>query len=186
MEILEKGGSTYITPKAHGRNDLQHFTTVAGFAAMKSSGTEYNTSRKFFGMTAKELNADKELNALYQFVMRGTLRDFESSKHCDVFVFSKTQAEYLQKRLGGCKIVQAEEPNVVDNLSKQSTGRPVTVTDKKAAAKKYSKTFHDKVKKTKGPKKAPRSARERKADQRKREKDAANSANAQHGKTGTQ
>ena len=183
MEILEKGGSTYITPKAHGRNDLQHFTTVAGFAAMKSSGTEYKTSRKFFGMTAKELNADKELNALYQFVMRGTLRDFESSKHCDVFVFSKIQAEYLQQRLGGCKIMQAEEPNVVDNLSTQSAGRPVTVTDKKAAAKGYAKTHQAKVVAQKAPKKAPMTAKERQAKRRANLKKAANDLPR---KTGTQ
>jgi len=113
--------------------------------------------------------------------MRRTLRDFESSKHCDVYVFSKVQAEYLQKRLGGCKIMQAEKPNVVDNLTLQSAGRPKTITNKNAAAKGYAKTYQTKVKAQKAPKKAPMTPKERQAKRRAKLK----AANDQTKRTGT-
>ncbi len=38
--------------------------------------------------------------------MRGTLRDYSSGKHCNIYVFSKTQAEYLSQRLGGAPIIK--------------------------------------------------------------------------------
>ncbi|WP_267360927.1 MULTISPECIES: hypothetical protein [unclassified Methylobacterium] len=91
----------YISPKAHGRNDLQHYKRVAWLAAMKASQFEIGTLREVCGMTAQELIDWREYNALYQFVMRCVLRDFASAEPVVIYVFSKRQAEYLHGRLGG-------------------------------------------------------------------------------------
>ena len=91
----------YIPPKAHGRNDLQHYKRVAWLAAMKASKFEIGTLRAICGMTAQELVDWREFNAMYQFVMRCILRDFDSDEPAVIYVFSRQQAEYLHRRLGG-------------------------------------------------------------------------------------
>lgn len=91
----------FISPKAHGRNDLQHYKRVAWLAAMKASQFEIGTLREVCGMTALELIDWREFNAMYQFAMRCVLRDFASAEPVVIYVFSKRQAEYLHGRLGG-------------------------------------------------------------------------------------
>lgn len=91
----------YISPKAHGRNDLQHYKRVAWLAAMKASQFEIGTLREVCGMTAQELTDWRESNAMYQFVMRCVLRDFCSAEPVVIYVFSRKQADYLHRRLGG-------------------------------------------------------------------------------------
>lgn len=91
----------YISPKAHGRNDLQHYKRAAWLAAMKASQFEISTLREVCGMTAQELIDWREFNSMYQFVMRCVLRDFASAEPVVIYVFSKRQAEYLHGRLGG-------------------------------------------------------------------------------------
>ncbi|MCJ2124927.1 hypothetical protein [Methylobacterium sp. J-077] len=91
----------FISPKAHGRNDLQQYKRVAWLAAMKASQFEIGTLREVCGMTAQELIDWREYNALYQFMMRCVLRDFSSAEPVVLYVFSKRQAEYLHGRLGG-------------------------------------------------------------------------------------
>lgn len=100
-ERSKLNAADYISPKAHGRNDLQHYTRVAWLAAMKASKFEIGTLREVCGMTAQELTDWREYNALYQFVMRCILRDFDSAVPAVIYVFSRKQAEYLQRRLGG-------------------------------------------------------------------------------------
>ena len=60
-----------------------------------------NSSVPVCGLTAAELTEWREFNAMYQFVMRGVLRDFSSAEPAVVYVFSRRQAEYLKDRLGG-------------------------------------------------------------------------------------
>ena len=91
----------YIPPKAHGRNDLIHYKRVAWLAAMKASKFEIGTLRQVCGMTAQELVDWREFNAMYQFIMRGIIRDFASPEPMVIYVFSRQQAEYLHGRLGG-------------------------------------------------------------------------------------
>lgn len=91
----------YISPKAHGRNDLMHHTHVAWLAAMKPSKFEIATLREVTGVTASDLVEWREFNALYQFVMRSALRRFDSGQPATIYVFSRRQADYLHRRLGG-------------------------------------------------------------------------------------
>ena len=91
----------FISPKAHGRNDLQHYKRVAWLATMKASKFEIGTLHEVCGMTAADLTEWREFNAMYQFVMRCILRDFSSAEPVVIYVFSRKQAEYLRSRLGG-------------------------------------------------------------------------------------
>ncbi|MDO9714478.1 hypothetical protein, partial [Paracraurococcus lichenis] len=91
----------FQSPKAHGRNDLMHYRRVAWLAAMKASQFEVATLFDAVGITADEIAEWRERNALYQFVMRGDLRRFDSVEQNVVYVFSRQQAEYLRRRLGG-------------------------------------------------------------------------------------
>lgn len=103
----------FISPKAHGRNDLQHYTHVAWLAAMKASKFEITSLQSVCGMTSQALTDWREYNALYQFVMRSNLRDYDSATPVVIYVFSRKQAEYLQHRLGG--ELQHVSGIVVDN-----------------------------------------------------------------------
>lgn len=112
-----KGKSTlsaedYISPKSHGRNDLTRYTYVAWLCAMKPSKFEIGALKQVCGMTAQELIDWREFNTLYQFVMRGILRDFDSALPAVIYVFSRRQAEYLQRRLGGT--IEKVEGIVID------------------------------------------------------------------------
>ncbi len=91
----------HISPKAHGRNDLQHYKRVAWFVAMKASKFEIATLKQVCGLSAQELTEWREYNAMYQFVMRCALRDFASAAPVVIYVFSRSQAQYLHDRLGG-------------------------------------------------------------------------------------
>jgi hypothetical protein len=91
----------HISPKAHGRNDLQHYKRVAWLVAMKASKFEIGTLKEVCGMSAHELTEWREYNSMYQFVMRCILRDFTSAEPVVIYVFSRRQAEYLKERLGG-------------------------------------------------------------------------------------
>jgi hypothetical protein len=93
--------ASYISPKAHGRNDLMHHTHVAWLAAMKPSKFEIATLREVSGVTASDLVEWREFNALYQFVMRSALRKYDSGQPVIIYVFSRRQADYLHRRLGG-------------------------------------------------------------------------------------
>lgn len=109
----------FISPKAHGRNDLQHHTHVAWLAAMKASKFEIASLQSVCGMTSQALTDWREYNALYQFVMRSNLRDFDSAAPVVIYVFSRKQAEYLKQRLGGelrhvSGIVVDEQPRSFD------------------------------------------------------------------------
>lgn len=57
--------------------------------------------RQICETAAAELTEWREFNAMYQFVMRCVLRDFSSAAPSVACVFSRRQAEYLKKRLGG-------------------------------------------------------------------------------------
>lgn len=92
---------TYITPRSHGRNDLQHHAVQAWLTAMKPSQSTANLIKGICGMTYQDLVGWREYNVLYQFAMRGNLRDPDSDQKVIIYVFSKKQADYLSQRMGG-------------------------------------------------------------------------------------
>ena len=102
----------FISPKAHGRNDLMHYKRVAWLAAMKASKFEIGTLHEVCGITSADLTEWREFNAMYQCVMPCVLRDFSSAEPVVIYVFSRKQAEYLKSRLGG--IIQKVPGIVID------------------------------------------------------------------------
>ena len=129
----------FVTPKSHGRNDLQQYKRVAWLAALKASKFEIGSLKEVCGMSGQELTDWREYNSLYQFVMRSILRDFDSAVPVVVYVFSKQQAEYLQGRLGGSiefvpDIVVDKRPRCIDEDG------PMTQNERAMA-----KTWRDKM-----------------------------------------
>ncbi|AWN42651.1 hypothetical protein DK389_21750 [Methylobacterium durans] len=124
----------FISPKAHGRNDLQHYKRVAWLAAMKPSQFEVGSLREVCGMTAAELTEWREFNAMYQFVMRCVLRDFSSAEPAVIYVFSRKQAEYLKGRLGG---TVEKVPGVIEDKPVRCIDEAGAMTDAERSKVKY-------------------------------------------------
>lgn len=127
-------GDDFASPKSHGRNDLQHYGRVAWLAAMKASKFEIGSLKSVCGMTSQELTDWREYNALYQFVMRSILRDFDSAAPVTIYVFSRKQADYLQRRLGG---VIRRVPNIVVDSLPRSIHHDGPMTSTERAKAKY-------------------------------------------------
>lgn len=130
----------FASPKSHGRNDLQHYQRVAWLAAMKASKFEIGSLKSVCGMSSQALTDWREYNALYQFVMRSILRDFDSAAPVTIYVFSRKQADYLQRRLGGT--VRRVPDIVVDHLPR-SIHQDGAMTDSERGKAKY---WRDKMK----------------------------------------
>lgn len=116
----------WISPKTHGRNDLQHYTDCAWLVAMRLSSTEATMISKIILLSHESQLGWREYNPLYQFCMRGCLRDYDSPSKANIYVVDKWQAEYLQSRLG-CQIVKID--NIIpDELNRG--GRPDKISKK--------------------------------------------------------
>lgn len=92
-----------LTPKQAGTNDLLDYTCAVWLAAMVPGDHEVQVIGTL-GITREEVIQDREREAIYQFVMRSNLRVFQSQEPVDIYVFSRAQAESLQKMLGGGEI----------------------------------------------------------------------------------
>ncbi|MFN8722686.1 MAG: hypothetical protein ACK5YI_17820, partial [Rhodospirillales bacterium] len=104
-------GATFITPKAHGRNDLMHLSVMVWMSAIRTSFANADLIKRVCGLGRAEIDEWQEYNALYQFAMRGVLRQFDSAVPSTLYVFDRRQAEYLSERLDGARIEHV--PNVV-------------------------------------------------------------------------
>ena len=133
----------YITPKAHGRNDLQHYNNCLWLAAMKISHFEARLVQKLFDISVEEQVLWREYNPMYQFIMRINIRDYTSAINNNIYVVDEEQARYLQKRLG-CEIEHI--PNVVPDVVGGNNGRPTTV-DKKGMTKEERREYERNQKK---------------------------------------
>ena len=131
----------FISPKAHGRNDLQHYKRVAWLTAMKASKFEVGTLREVCGMTAADLTEWREYNVMYQFVMRCVLRDFSSAEPVVIYVFSRKQAEYLRSRLSG---TIEKVPGIVIDKPVRCTHEDGPMTEKERSKALY---WRDKMRK---------------------------------------
>lgn len=132
--------SDFASPKSHGRNDLQHYRRVAWLAAMKASKFEIGSLKSVCGMSSQQLTDWREYNALYQFVMRSILRDFDSAAPVTIYVFSRKQADYLQGRLGG---TVRRVPDIVVDHPPRSIHQDGPMTDSERGKAKY---WRDKMK----------------------------------------
>jgi hypothetical protein len=90
-------------------------------AATKVSVQESERVKRASGMSGVALVRSREHNAMYQFVMRSSLRDYDSTGPVTVYAFSRTQAEYLHERLGG---EMKQITGVVTERTRKKGGRP--------------------------------------------------------------
>jgi len=85
----------HISCDTRGINSLQSFNTCVWLAALRPSDTEIKQYEHMFNISSDELLEAREHETLWQFVLRGCVRNFNSSDVQTVYVFSKEQAESL-------------------------------------------------------------------------------------------
>ena len=89
-----------LSLKTTGLNQYQHHTMCVWLGALKLSGQDQDIMRTVFDIDISTQIRWREFNPLYQFVMRTSLRDYESNLYNKVYVFDRYQAEYLRERTG--------------------------------------------------------------------------------------
>jgi hypothetical protein len=89
-------------------------------AAMKGKPQEYGPIKEAFGVTRGEFDRARECEALYQFVMRSKLRDYDSRATVYMYVFSQARAAFLQAATGAA--IRHEDIGLNDEVNKG--GRP--------------------------------------------------------------
>ncbi|GAB3120636.1 hypothetical protein [Novispirillum itersonii] len=143
-----------VTPKQAGTNDLRDYTCAIWLAAMVPADHEVLVISSY-GISKEDVLQDREREALYQFVMRSNLRVFDSVEPVDVYVFSRAQAESLQRMLGGGGELQHIDVGITQTLKAQLQ------VNKGGRKPKYA---------TKEERDAAKREQDRLAQQRKREK----------------
>ena len=89
-----------LSLKTTGLNQYQHHTMCVWLGALKLSAQDQDVMKTVFDIDISTQVRWREFNPLYQFVMRTSLRDYESSTFNKVYVFDRRQAEYLNERTG--------------------------------------------------------------------------------------
>lgn len=112
----------WVPPKLAGTDVYKDMTNVAWFAAMRPGGDERAFVANALQITEEQQIRWREYNALFQFVMRGCLRKYDSDEICNVYVFDEHEAGYLRDRFGGC-LEYTYVPGVV-NTPLNPGGRP--------------------------------------------------------------
>lgn len=126
---------TKISPLAAGRNDLMSCSVATFIFSAQASPSE----KKALGiLSAGKLDADlirrdRELEAISQFILRGSLRDPSSTKAYDIRLYSKDQAEFAREFLIRNGYVDAKDVELkfvdiglIEPEAKKG-GRPVVV-----------------------------------------------------------
>jgi hypothetical protein len=129
------GADNAMSPKAHGVNDKQHYKAALWLAAMNPRDDQTRQYADYAGMSREDIIKDREYNAIYQFVMRTNLRDWDSSEFVNLYVWSEDQAEYLKERLN-CPVEKIDD--VIDEVVKKGGRKPSgnAMTDKQRGKKK--------------------------------------------------
>ena len=89
-----------LTLKTTGLNQYQHHTMCVWLGALKLSGQDQEVMKTVFEIDISTQIRWREFNPLYQFVMRTSLRNYDSTTFNKVYVFDRKQAEYLHERTG--------------------------------------------------------------------------------------
>jgi hypothetical protein len=123
-DAFADGEHLYVTPKQTGTERYKSFNVAFWGAAIQASQTESDLIFRETGMTRRELDLDREFDALNQFAFRTIARDYDSDEPFALYVMSQAQAEYLAKRYD---LAIAHVPDVVVEQEPAKGGRPQTV-----------------------------------------------------------
>ncbi|EPC4028610.1 hypothetical protein ACRZOU_004428 [Aeromonas salmonicida] len=119
VERFELAGH-FISCDTRGINSMKGFDTCVWLACLRPSSTEIKQYEHLFGISGDELLRAREQETLWQFVMRGCIREFDSDKVQTVYVFSKEQAMSISTNI---------EKIELDITEKRKNGRPVGSTN---------------------------------------------------------
>lgn len=120
-----------LSLKTTGLNQYQHHTMCVWLGALKLSGQDQEVMKTVFDIDIATQIRWREFNPLYQFVMRTSLRDYNSNSYVKVYVFDRHQAEYLNERTG---MPIAHVAGVLEVDAVGQGGRPKASQPPKSAA----------------------------------------------------
>lgn len=106
-----------ISPDARGLNNYKNLEICIWLACMMPDPTEAKLCESLLDITGKDIHNAREYESLYQFVLRGISRNFESTEVQIVYVFDKYQAESLTTNI-------EHIPGVLENVEPGVPGRP--------------------------------------------------------------
>ncbi|TFZ49716.1 type III restriction endonuclease subunit R [Serratia proteamaculans] len=89
----------HIKPVSRGMNSFQDYSTCVWLASMKPSPVEAKQLELMFKITGEEITYARELENLYQFCNRSSLRKYDSTEQVVVYVFDKEQAQFLSDNI---------------------------------------------------------------------------------------
>lgn len=89
----------HIKPVSRGMNSFQDYSTCVWLASMKPSPVEAKQLELMFKITGEEITYARELENLYQFCNRSSLRKYDSTEQVVVYVFDKEQARFLSDNI---------------------------------------------------------------------------------------
>lgn len=108
---------TKISPDVRGLNDYIELKTCVWLACMRPSEIETKLCELLLGITGEDIHHAREYENLHQFALRGISRNFGSTETQIVYVFDKSQAEYLSTYI-------EHIPEVLVNTELGKSGRP--------------------------------------------------------------
>jgi hypothetical protein len=85
-----------LTPRAAGSNKWLSVSQASIFVAMNASPDELIILERF-GVSKEDVKVDREYETIVQFVTRTSIRVANSAADCHFRMFSKDQAEYVEK-----------------------------------------------------------------------------------------
>ena len=135
-----------IQPKSHGTNKLDEYHTAIGLYSAKPDKHEQSFFEQALGISLEQIVDSREIDILYQFVMRSSLRKPDSTEPVTIYVFDIHQAEKLAKLLPCESVI-----NYIDlELPGQDFDEPKPRTFKDKSRKEYMREYmkarRDKVK----------------------------------------
>ena len=96
--FVERFPSKWYPPKQAGSNALRHHTACAIIYSAKAQAAD-EPLLSSLGIDRSDVQAAREDEDNYQFVMRGAIRNGDYDGRYDVYIYDRAQAERLQVRL---------------------------------------------------------------------------------------
>ncbi|SIT52821.1 hypothetical protein BQ8794_10191 [Mesorhizobium prunaredense] len=122
---------------SHGLNAYHHFNNVVFLSALNPSPAEFSYFKQL-GLTEKQAKAARFHEAVYQGVMRCSLRTQDDSRPVQIIVMDRATAIYLHELLPGSTLQKLDWIPIGDTI-KKSAGRPKKHVDP-AARKRASRS----------------------------------------------
>ncbi|MCJ2106363.1 hypothetical protein MKK70_13415 [Methylobacterium sp. E-041] len=116
--FVERFPGEWYPPKQAGSNALRHHTACAIIYSSKAQAAD-EPLLSSFGIDRSDVQAAREDEDNYQFIMRGAIRNGDYDGRYDVYIYDRAQAERLQARLieqrfADVALVAVQEAGIMD------------------------------------------------------------------------